>query len=167
MVQIIPHSQPHAIGARDLQMFGPSQALLDVLCWNWQPNQESNFLLLSMLQPGRTHPTLSWWTQTYSFPAKVAICCKRVFGCYFLLGYVEEELGGMWSYPKQNSCGEKCFSHRHSSVGPFSDILDHRAQPWNWPQAAYSAQQCPGQLVHIHTQSPPLHIWRCKLSLIE
>ena len=32
MVQTKPHSQPHAISVRDLQMFALSQALLDVPC---------------------------------------------------------------------------------------------------------------------------------------
>ena len=27
------------------------------------------------------------------------ICCKRVLGCHSLPGCIEEELGGMWSYP--------------------------------------------------------------------
>ena len=29
------------------------------------------------------------------FPAKVAICCRRVLGCHPFPGCVEEELGGM------------------------------------------------------------------------
>ena len=61
MVQMIPHSQCHAVGARGLQIFSPS--LLGVPYQNWQPNQETNFLLLPMLHLGTTHPTLSWWTQ--------------------------------------------------------------------------------------------------------
>ena len=63
MAQTKPHSQPHAISAKDLKTFALSQALLDVPCQNWQPNQVPILLSLLILQPGGTHPNLSWWIQ--------------------------------------------------------------------------------------------------------
>ena len=75
MVQTKPHSQPHAISVKDLQMFALSQALLDVLCQNWQPNQEPILLSLPILQLGGTHPILSWWTQAHIIPCQ---------GCHLL-----------------------------------------------------------------------------------
>ena len=56
MVQNKPHSQPHDVSAKDLKTFALSQALLDVLCQNWQPNQVPVLLSLLILQPGGTHP---------------------------------------------------------------------------------------------------------------
>ena len=77
-------------------MFALSQALLDVPCQNWQPNQEPVLLSLPILQLGGTHPTLVLVDSgMHSFPAKVAICCRRVLGCHPLLGCMEEELGRM------------------------------------------------------------------------
>ena len=94
MAQTKPHSQPHAIGVKYLQTFALSQALLDVPCQSWQPNQEPILLSLPILQPSGTHPTLSWWIQACaSFPAKVAICCRRVLGCHPLLGCIERGAG--------------------------------------------------------------------------
>ena len=46
-------------------MIALSLALLDMLCQNWQPNQEPVLLLLVILQPGGTHPNSSWWTQVH------------------------------------------------------------------------------------------------------
>ena len=80
MAQTIPHSQPHAISVRDLQTFDPSQALFDVPCQNWQPNQEPDFLPLPLLQPGRTHPTLSWWTQAHLVPCQGRHLLQEGFG---------------------------------------------------------------------------------------
>ena len=80
MVQMKPHSQSHAVSVRDLQTFDPTQALLDVPYQNWQPNQEPDLLLLPILQPGRTHPTLSWWTQVHLVPCQGRHLLQGGFG---------------------------------------------------------------------------------------
>ena len=94
MVQMKPHSQPHAISAKDLKTFALSQALLDVPCQNWQPNQVPILLLLLILQPGRTHPNLSWWTQACLVPCQGRHLLQEGFGLSSSPGCVEEELGG-------------------------------------------------------------------------
>ena len=53
MAQMSPHSQVYAISVKDLQMLALSQALLDVLHQNWQPNQEPILLSLSNSSAGR------------------------------------------------------------------------------------------------------------------
>ena len=70
MAQIKPYSQPHTISVKDLQIFALSQALLDMPCQSWQPNQEPILLLLPILQLGGTHTTLSWWTQACLIPCQ-------------------------------------------------------------------------------------------------
>ena len=80
MVQTKPHSQPHAIKIKDLQMFALSQALLDVLCQNWQPKQEPILLSLPILQLGGTHPTSSWWTQAHLVPCQGCHLLQEGFG---------------------------------------------------------------------------------------
>ena len=54
-------------------------------------------------RPSATSNSSAGWDPSYIvlvdtgvlFPAKVAICCRRVLGCHPLLGCMEEELGGM------------------------------------------------------------------------
>ena len=80
MAQTKPHSQPHAVSAKDLKTFALSQALLDVLCQNWQPNQVPILLLLLILQLGGTHPNLSWWTQMHLNPCQGRHLLQEGFG---------------------------------------------------------------------------------------
>ena len=80
MVQTKPHSQPHTVSVKDLQIFALSQALLDVLHWNWQPNQEPILLPLPILQPGGTHPILSWWIQAHLNPYQGCHLLQEGFG---------------------------------------------------------------------------------------
>ena len=79
-VQTKPHSQPYAVSAKDLKAFALSQALLDVPCQNWQPSQVPALLLLLILQPGRTHPNLSWWTQVRLAPCQGRHLLQEGFG---------------------------------------------------------------------------------------
>ena len=73
--QTKPHSQTHAISAKDLKTLSLSQALLDVPCQNWQPNQAPVLLSLLILQLGGTHPNMSWWIQVHLVPCQ---------GCHLL-----------------------------------------------------------------------------------
>ena len=59
MAQTKPHSQTHAVSVKDLKTFSQSQALLDLPCQNWQPNQVPILLSLLIHQPGGTHPNSS------------------------------------------------------------------------------------------------------------
>ena len=56
MVQMKPHSQTHAVSAKDLKTFALSQALLDVPCQNWQP------------RPG-TRPSVAFYTSARRDPS--------------------------------------------------------------------------------------------------
>ena len=80
MVQTKPHSQTHAIGAKDIKTFALSQALLDVPCQNWQPNQVPILLSLLILQLGGTHPNSSLWTQAHLIPCEGRHLLKEGFG---------------------------------------------------------------------------------------
>ena len=80
MAQTKPHSQPHAVSAKDLKMFALSQALLDVPCQNWQPNQVPILLSLLILQPGGTHPNSSWYTQACLVPCQGRHLLQEGFG---------------------------------------------------------------------------------------
>ena len=79
--------------------------------------------------PGRLRHT--------SFPAKVTIFFRRVFGCCFLPGCVGEELGGTWSCLKQNNHGQNSVHYRHSNMGLAADNLDQCAR-WNSGRMAFS-----------------------------
>ena len=70
MAQMKPHSQTHAVSVKDLKKFAQSQALLNVLCQNWQHNQVPILLSQLILQPGGTHTNLSWWTQACFVPCQ-------------------------------------------------------------------------------------------------
>ena len=80
MVQMEPYSQTHAISAKDLKMFALSQALVDVPCQNWHPNQVPILLSLLILQPGGTHPNLYWWTQVCLVPCQGRHLLQEGFG---------------------------------------------------------------------------------------
>ena len=80
MVQTKPYSQPHAISIKNLKTFALSQALLDVLCQNWQPNQVPIFLSLLIIQLGGTHPNSSWWTQACLIPCQGRHLLQEGFG---------------------------------------------------------------------------------------
>ena len=80
MAQIKPHSQPHAVSANDLKTFALSQALLDVLHQNWQPNQVPVLLSLLIFQPGGTHPNSSWWMQAHLVPCQGRHLLQEGFG---------------------------------------------------------------------------------------
>ena len=88
-----PHSQPHAVSAKDLKLFALSQALLDVSCQNWQPNQVPILLLLPIFQPDGTHPKSSWWTQVHLVPCQGHYFLQEGFRLSYSPGLHEKGAG--------------------------------------------------------------------------
>ena len=80
MEQTKPHSQPHAISAKDLQMFTLTQALLDVLRQTGSQIRKPDHLPLPILQLGGAHPTSSWWTWACLIPYQGHHMLKEGFG---------------------------------------------------------------------------------------
>ena len=80
MAQTKPHSPTHAISIKDFKTFALSQAILDSPCQNWQPNQLPILLSLLILQPGGTHPNLSWWMQACLIPCQGRHLLQEGFG---------------------------------------------------------------------------------------
>ena len=93
MEQTKPHSQTHAISVKDFKIFALYQALLDLPCQNWQPNQVPILLSLLILQPGGTHPNSSWWTPAHLIPCQGCHLLQEGFGLSFSPGLCGRRAG--------------------------------------------------------------------------
>ena len=70
-----------------------------------------------------------------------------------LPGCAEEELGRMWSHPKQVDVDQNVAYHRHKGVGPATNSLDHRARVCYLPCCLSYDELC--RAVGVHSLSIP------------